>query len=253
MKKMVFLCAVAFVATLVLSTTATAQVVVPKAKIMTIACKGEAEACFNLDFQQKMATTGGNVSTAKPQASTGASTTANNPVTARRANAVGGVENNPAEDGAGSIQLTLNKNAERQQNGMAKAKTTKGAAVTANNPVTRKRTDAIGGVENNPAEDGNGSTLLTLRKNADRQREVMPAARNGHSARSAQSGHHRSQVAPRGGDPTDNNPMAERAAAQPRSSSAERAMNSWRPSVLESKAHRAIHARETYRHNPSDF
>jgi hypothetical protein len=248
MKKMLFVSVVAFLAIVFATATAAAQTTVaPKQIIRTVACKGDGEACFNLEIYQKMAVTAGSAAAPQAQASTGASA-ANNPVTERRTRAAGGVENNPTEDGGGSVQLTLQKNADRQNGGVQATQRTKGANAPANNPVTERRTRAAGGVENNPAEDGGGSVQLTLQKNADRQRDLTATAR---TDRAGQNG--RTRLAPRGGDPTGNNPAVEGAPAMPTGTAADRAMNRFRPRAGEAKALQAIRTREASRVNPSDF
>jgi len=250
MKKMVFVSAVAFLATAFVAATAAAQTpAVHKQTAATIACKGDSEACFNLEFSQKMAATSTAGAAAKGKQPSGATAAANNPVTERKTRAAGGVENNPTDDGGGSVQLTLNKNADRQRNGATTAQRSRGATAAANNPVTERRTRAAGGVENNPTDDGGGSVQLTLRKNADRQREAMPSAR---SARSGHTVRDRSRLAPRGGDPTENNPMVERTVGRTRTQATERPGNVVRPSASERRYYDAVHAREVTRHRPTD-
>jgi len=200
MKKVMVLTAVAFVATLVLGTTAEAQTLALKPLFATVACKGNTAACVNLDLYQKMADTGPSAGSAAATAQSSAATSNNNPVSARQGRS------------------------------------------------------AAGGVENNPAEGGGGSMLLKLNKNASRQAaRVGSRARANQRARVGQVATVRNPLERRGGNPTDNNPGSDRAAAQPRPQTAERAVSNTRPSASERRGYDAVHARQVTRHRPTDY
>jgi hypothetical protein len=121
MKRIVLLSVVASLALLVIGTSASAQTMIPRDLVATIACRGNTSACVKLDLYQKMASTGGTAAAAQGQSQSGAARSDNNPVTARRSRAAGGVENNPVDNGGGAAIAKVRYNSDQQRKLLAQS------------------------------------------------------------------------------------------------------------------------------------